>query len=571
MDTAELKRDFRNFLFVCYKHLNLEVDHISYEIAAYIQELYETKTSGMAQAMRGIGKSYVTSCFVPWVLWHNPNEKVFVVSAAKKKALEFIAMSQNLIMELDILQDLRPRRERGFDVKRQRWSANQFDVYDSDIAQAPSVLATSIDAKITGSRATLLIPDDIEDAKNSRTINQREKIKEAIKEFEAIRVPDSFEIWLGTPQSEDTVYTDITRHIDVRKWPALHPGIVEMTEKYPDISPSIRASVVANPECVGESVVPERFTTEYLEKIRIRNGNSWFQLHYMLDPTLSDADRYPLKLRDLLVTSLDKEFGINRIRWGRAGIIDDLACVGFGGDKYVHPAMEEEYGVRYNTVIMAVDPSGLGPDETGIAVVGELNGMLFLLWCEGLSGGYAENMQRIAELARDYKVNLIVEEVNFGDGMFGELLKPVMGKLGYRCPLEQIRFTSVQGRKEERIIGILEPIMNQHRLVVADNVILGNFSNGRGDMYDLFYQMSRITKEKGALKHDDRLDALSMAVYYYVSIVGKDVDVEARMQEDKLFNDAWENNWILFNAAGASHADLGLLKSIGAKRKGWIR
>lgn len=32
----------------------------------------------------------------------------------------------------------------------------------------------------------------------------------------------------------------------------------------------------------------------------------------------------------------------------------------------------------------------------------------------------------------------------------------------------------------------------------------------------MFYQMTRITKERGALKHDDRLDALAMAVAYWV-------------------------------------------------------
>jgi len=31
----------------------------------------------------------------------------------------------------------------------------------------------------------------------------------------------------------------------------------------------------------------------------------------------------------------------------------------------------------------------------------------------------------------------------------------------------------------------------------------------------LFYQMTRLTADRGALRHDDRLDALSMAVAYW--------------------------------------------------------
>ena len=34
-------------------------------------------------------------------------------------------------------------------------------------------------------------------------------------------------------------------------------------------------------------------------------------------------------------------------------------------------------------------------------------------------------------------------------------------------------------------------------------------------LYMLFYQMSRMCREKGAIKHDDRLDALAQGVKYY--------------------------------------------------------
>ena len=43
--------------------------------------------------------------------------------------------------------------------------------------------------------------------------------------------------------------------------------------------------------------------------------------------------------------------------------------------------------------------------------------------------------------------------------------------------------------------------------------------------------MSRITRDRGAITHDDRLDALSMAVSYWVEQMSQDADL--KMQERK--------------------------------------
>jgi hypothetical protein len=63
--------------------------------------------------------------------------------------------------------------------------------------------------------------------------------------------------------------------------------------------------------------------------------------------------------------------------------------------------------------------------------------------------------------------------------------------------------------------------MNQHRLVIDRKIVEWDYASNQ-DMpaedrllYMLFYQMSRMCREKGAVKHDDRLDALAGAVKYY--------------------------------------------------------
>jgi len=568
-----LTSDFRNFLYAAYVHMGLEVDPITYEIAEYLQTLYEDRTPGMVQAMRGIGKSYVTSCFAAWVLRRNSNEKILVVSGREQKALEFIAMTQNLIMELPFLSDLRPNKERGFDVKRQRWSQTQFDVYGCDISQAPSVRAASITGQLTGSRATLIISDDIETPENSRTITQREKIVEAMREFEAIRLPGSFEIFLGTPQCEDTLYTDLCKHIRLRQWPAEYPTAHDRDTLYSDLAPSISAEIEKHGDAIaGKAVVPVRYSDKDLIERRERNGLAWYKLHFLLDPSMSDADRHPLKLNDLIVHGVNDEECPAKIVWGPEEWRSDLPCVGLGTDRYTGPkyCSDRETGglMPYETKVIAVDPSGRGADETGVAVIGSAHGNLYLLHSEGINGTYEESMQRISNLAGRFGVHRIVVEGNFGDGMFEKLLQPVLMKDGNACRIESVKVTSAQGRKEERIANILEPVLSQHRLTVTPSVIKSNYRAKNGPIYDLFFQMSRMTREKGCLKHDDRLDALALGVGWLTEHLGRDRDSEAERRAERLRNDLEEDMARMYNRGSLNEVYRRTFSTPGSKDLG---
>jgi phage terminase large subunit-like protein len=134
-------------------------------------------------------------------------------------------------------------------------------------------------------------------------------------------------------------------------------------------------------------------------------------------------------------------------------------------------------------------------------------------------------MVQIAETAKRYGVNKIVVESNMGDGMFTALLKPHLHKI-YPCTVEEERATI---QKEKRIIAALEPVMNQHRLVIHHDVVSGDrestqhYPAEKASKYQLFYQMTRITKERGSLgQSPDRLDALAGAVAYWTEQMAVD-------------------------------------------------
>ena len=120
-------QNFKNFLYLCWKHLNLpEPTPIQYDIADYLQS--DDKRL-VIEAFRGVGKSWITSAFVCHQLLLNPNRNILVVSASKTRADDFSTFTQRLISEMPLLQHLQPR-------DNQRHSKVSFDV-------APAVLHTS--------------------------------------------------------------------------------------------------------------------------------------------------------------------------------------------------------------------------------------------------------------------------------------------------------------------------------------------------------------------------------------------------------------------------------------------
>jgi hypothetical protein len=237
-------------------------------------------------------------------------------------------------------------------------------------------------------------------------------------------------------------------------------------------------------------------------------------LHYNLDTSLADAAKFPLRLADLIVIDLDKDIHPEKIVWsGRAS--KEHYSYGLQGDSFTEPMYVSPEYKNYTQTVMHIDPSGRGKDETAISIASGSNGYVFVHELIGFEGGYElPFLKKIAKLCHEYpNINMIRYEENFGDGMFGNLLRPVIGEfVGNRVGIEGYR---VAGMKEERLINTLEPIMGAHRLVMSPRAIKSEESQR---------QITRIYRERGALKHDDRIDVLAATVEYFEDYLGVDVD-----------------------------------------------
>jgi len=388
---------------------------------------------------------------------------------------------------------------------------------------------------MTGSRANVIIADDVETPKNSQTQVQRDKISELVKEFEAILSPGGTILFLGTPQTEMSLYNTLRheRGYMCRIWPARFPSHNKLVYYGGALAPSIVKVCTEEPERIGTPTEPTRFPDEELEGREKSYGKSGFALQFMLDTTLSDTERYPLKLSDLVVLDVDQTQAPVKVVWssGAQYALNDIPCVGFTGDRLHAPMMVSDKWADFQGSVMAIDPSGRGQDETGFAIVKMLYGFLYLVESGGLKGGYTpENLQILSMMAKKHNVNAIIIESNFGDGMFAALLKPVLFKV-HGCQVDEVRHNI---QKERRIIDTLEPVMNQHRLVVDKRLFNMDFNSSDVPAYQLFYQLTRITRDKGSLGHDDRLDALAIAVAYWVEQMSRSTEHSEKDHERDL-------------------------------------
>ena len=566
-----LRGDFKLFLQALWQQLDLpSPTRAQYAIADYLQHGPKRL---QIQAFRGVGKSWITGAFVLWTLFKDSERKVMIISASKERADNMSIFLQKLIIETPWLCHLRPKADDS------RWSRISFDVNCSP-HQAPSVKSVGITGQLTGSRADLMILDDIEVPGNSMTEMMREKLLQLCTEAESILTPkkDSRIMYLGTPQTTFTIYRKLAeRNYRPFVWPARYPRSLSNYEGL--LAPQLQSDIDVGAEA-WQVTDPDRFSGDDLLEREAAMGRSNFMLQFMLDTTLSDAEKFPLKFADLIVTSVNPTQAPDSVVWcsDPRNVLKDLPTVGLPGDYFYSPMQLQGEWEPYTETICSVDPSGRGSDETAATYISQRNGFLYVHELRAYRDGYSDNtLLDILRGCKRYNVTKLLIETNFGDGVIAELFKKHLQQTKQAIDVEEVR---ANVRKEDRIIDALEPVMNQHRLIVDRGVVEWDYSSNKDAapeerlLYMLFYQMSRMCREKGAVRHDDRLDSLAQGVKYFTDAMGISAyeTVKQKRMED------WQdilNTWLDDPQSAANHLTLGLdlterQKARGGSKRGSI-
>lgn len=521
---------FVPFLIVTLRFLGFNATELQKDIGAFLE--YGPRDL-MVQAQRSQAKTTITAIFAVWCLIHNPRWSILILSAGGKQANEISTLIVKLICHFPILECMVPDKAAG-----DRTSVEAFDIHHSlkGINKSPSVACAGVTSNLQGKRANLLIADDVESQKNSRTAAMRELLMTIIRDFASI-VQDGRIIYLGTPQTDASIYNSLPQAgYTVRIWPGRYPTPEQMDNYGDMLAPLLRARLEANHELgqgggidgtQGVPTDPELLGEEALQAKERKQGTAFFQLQHMLSTKLTDEMRYPLKTVNLVVMRLADRLPLHfvrgmshdhRRRMTVGSLQFDVSSPQYVSSDTAPPAQR----------VMRLDPAGGGKngDETGYAVVDQLNGNVYIRKIGGVAGGYDDDkLRKLAELVASWKPGLLIIEKNMGHGTFTQVLRPYLEKAGWQGSIEDVFETS---QKETRIIETLEPLLGRGSLVIDEEVILNDWAStdhqptDKRQLFTFFHQFSKITRDKGCLIKDDRLDALAGAVAHFVRMLNDD-------------------------------------------------
>lgn len=540
------KKGFKQFADYVIHKLIKGNPHLTWVQEDICKFLFTGNRLRMIQANRGKGKTTLCAIYAVFRIIHDPSTRVLIFSAGGKLSKEISNWIIQIIEHLPILHILMPDTQNG-----DRASVEAYDVHwvFRGAEKSPSVKCLGVDSHSAGSRADLLIADDIESPKNARTVTMRELIIDLTKEFESICQNGDI-VYLGTPHFFESIYNDLpSRGFEVRVWTARYPTVNQIEHYRPYLAPKIEKRIRKNPELQtgfgidgkqGAPCVPEMFPDDLLIEKEVSQGSSKFQLQYMLNTRLSDSDRYPLKLSSLIIAPFNNEQGLVSPVWtsdDRYRIAKKLLS-NQDTDK-LYTTMPMDYEVRpFERSLMYIDPAGGGKngDETGYAVIRLLGSYVYVQAWGGVPGGYSENnLMEIVNVAKRFNIKEVWFEDNFGKGAYAAVIKPLFQK-HHQVNMEEHWVT---GQKELRIIDTLEPLISSHRLVIHPDVIdsdvntVAKYPTNVQKTYSGLFQMSMISRLKDCLVHDDRLDALAGACYQVTQEIAFDNETEMNKRRTK--------------------------------------
>ena len=507
---------FQVFLDDVMEELGFGVTEIQADIGAYIEHGPDNL---MVQAQRSQAKTTIAAAYCVFALIHNPRLRILVLSAGGSQASDISTLIVRIIMTMPVLACLRPDRNAG-----DRSSTEAFDVHHSlkGMDKSPSVKCLGITANMQGNRADLLLADDIESSKNGLTAIMRAQLLHLTKDFTSI-VQKGRIIWLGTPQSSDSIYNSLpARGVAVRIWPGRYPT-VEQEKQYGDhLAPLLRRRMQADPGLQlgggllgdqGKPTDPVLLDEDSLQRKARDQGEAYFQLQHMLSTAMMDALRHPLKPELLVILRAAGElFPLKVVRGMERHHLSPQISADF---PFV---MREPHETSRDTSVLTkiwayVDPAagGANADETAYCVGGYLNGNIYILSIGAVPGGYEKEKLHVlaGKLAR-WGINGVTIEKNMGFGAFAAVFTPILREYT-QCAIED---ELVTGQKELRIINTLAPVMGRGSLVFTpeaieeDNACCNAHSASTRQMYSVFYQLAKLSQQRNSLAHDDRADAL---------------------------------------------------------------
>lgn len=257
------KAGFPEFMVIWNQFQGQHTPALHVTMSRWLQARWETGDRELLLlAFRDSGKSTLVGLFCAWLLARDSNVRILVLAADFALARKMVRNVKRVIERHPLTKGLKP-------AKRDQWAAEQFTVNRTAEWRDPSMLAKGIGANVTGSRADVVICDDVEVPNTSDTASKRLDLRERLSEIDYVLVPGGLQLFIGTPHTYYSIYAEQARP--------------ETGEAMPFLDGFSRLSLPAL-DAAGNSRWPERFPIEKIEAIRRRAGPNKFSSQMMLEP-----------------------------------------------------------------------------------------------------------------------------------------------------------------------------------------------------------------------------------------------------------------------------------------------
>jgi len=289
---------FAEFVWIWDQMLGLGLPRHHRRMADWLENCWQSgKREMLLMAFRNSGKSTLVGLFCAWLLYRDANLRILVLAADLDLAKKMVRNVKRVIERHPLMAGHVP--ERLID-----WGSERFTVARRGVLRDPSMQAVGIGGNITGSRADIVICDDVEVPKNSDSAHKRAELREKLSEISYVLSPGGAQLYVGTPHSYYSIYADEVR-----------PETGEVAPFLNDFSRFVLPIVNRH----GSSNWPERFDEKAIEAIRARTPAHKFQSQMMLEMIAPVAGPFdPARLHHYDAET-DIEYGNGRMRLSIAG------------------------------------------------------------------------------------------------------------------------------------------------------------------------------------------------------------------------------------------------------------
>lgn len=414
----------------------------------------------LLMAFRSCGKSTLIGLFCAWLLWRNPDLRILVMAADLALARKMVRNVKRIIEKHPLTKQLKPARQ-------DQWGTEKFTVRRRKELRDPSMLAKGVTTNITGTRADVIICDDVEVPRTCDTAEKREYLRERLLELDYVLVPDGLQLYAGTPHSWYSLYAAEARR--------------EINEDRPFLDGFERLVLPIIED--GRSVWPERFSLQAIENLRRKTGPNHFMSQMMCEP---------VNIANGHLDPADLQVYDGHLEYSEAGRLPLLSLNGrkmVSASAFWDPSFGREGGDRSIFAIIYADADGS-------------------YWLHHLAqitvskrdpaDPATQQCRQVAQLVKRFYLPSLALETNGLGKFLPGLLRQELGKAGLICAVREI---TSRKPKAIRILEAFDVVLAARALHVHRDVLATPFITELQEW-----------RPGKAGAHDDALDAVAGAL-----------------------------------------------------------